>query len=207
MKSENDNLLLIAAVVAVIVSLIAGGITYFSISNLAGRISGYATGQANLTVESSAAINLTTSFISWGSGRVNSDKALAQLTTLETNNVTNGNWTLAQSGGLRIENIGNVNVTLNLSAGKTAANFIGGTNPGYQWNISNVEANSCLNNSGKQVVVSNLWAGSSTTTATICDPFQFASGTDFIRIDLNLTIPENSLTGALTDTLTITASV
>lgn len=206
MESESDNILLIVAVIAVAVSLIAGGITYLSISNLAGKISGYATGQANLTVESSVAINLTTAFISWGSGRVNSDKTLAQLTTLETNNVTNGNWTLVQAGGLRVENTGNVNVTLNISAGKTAANYISGTNPGYQWNISNVEGSSCLNASGKQVVTLNLWAGTSTTTATICDPFQFAGGSDSIRIDLNLTIPENSLTGALTDTLTFTAS-
>jgi|SRR3989344_164737 len=197
-----DNLLLIIAIAAVCVSLIAAGMTYFFITNLAYTLTGYDTlGQANLTVESSAAINFTTSYISWGSGRV-SVGTTAQLTTLETGNVSGGNWTLAQSGGLRIENVGNVNVTLNLSVGKSAASFIGGTSPGYQWNISNVNPSSCLNDSGRQIVALNVFFDTSTATRTVCSPFQFGGSNDHIRIDLNLTIPENSLTGALTDTIT-----
>src|SRR3989344_2828118 len=154
-----DNLLLIIAIAAVCVSLIAAGMTYFFITNLAYTLTGYDTlGQANLTVESSAAINFTTSYISWGSGRV--------------------------------------------SVGKSAASFIGGTSPGYQWNISNVNPSSCLNDSGRQIVALNVFFDTSTATRTVCSPFQFGGSNDHIRIDLNLTIPENSLTGALTDTIT-----
>ena len=205
---NKNRLLLILAVAAVIVSVVAAGFTYFSVSNLVSRISGFATstGEANLTVESVVSINFTTAFVDWGSGRVNDGQSIAQLTTLELNNVTNGNWTLTTVGGLRIENIGNVNVTLNLTAGKTAAQFLGGTNPGYQWNITNLEANSCLNSSsGTGALAHNIFYDVNTTTADFCNIFQFADGSDTIRIDLNLSVPSDSLTGALTDTITATA--
>ncbi len=209
---DNDNILLIVALLAVLVSLLAAGFTYYSIADLTSKISGYATsiGQANLTVESSANINFTTDFISWGSGRVTEGQSSAQLTTLETNNVTNGNWTLVQQGGLRIENIGNVNVTLNLAAAKTAAQFIGGTSPGYQWNVTAVEANACLNGTGGTGGHANLtiWYNTNSTApgTRFCEYFQYINDRDLIRIDLNLTVPYNSLTGALTDTLTATGT-
>ncbi len=201
---KKDNILLVFSIVVVIISLIAASLTYFSISDFARRITGYGTtANLNLSIESSAAINFTTDFINWGSGRVNPGSVAASLTTLGANNVSGGNWTLQQAGGLRIENIGNVNITLNLSGGKTAATFIGGTNPAYEWNITNVESGSCLNSTGGTVGLNlNTFFNVNTTTATFCPRLRFESGNDFIRIDFNLTIPENSLTGALTDTIT-----
>jgi hypothetical protein len=44
-----------------------------------------------------------------------------------------------------------------------------------------------------------------TTTAIFCGRFQFADTADVIRIDFNLTIPSDSSTGALGDTITATA--
>src|SRR3990167_7531956 len=144
---KSDNLLLTIAVLAVAASLIATSFTYFSLVNLAAQISGYATstGQANLTVESLASINFTKSFVNWGSGRISQGSTAASLTTFETNNVSGGNWTLSGAGGLQIENIGNINISLNLTGAKTAVQFIGGTNSVYKWNITNVEAGSCIN--------------------------------------------------------------
>ena len=202
---ETDNLLLVVAVVAVVVSLIATGFTYFSIANLVSQISGFATstGEANLSVESTAAINFSTSLISWGSGRVNPGSTAASLNTFEVNNVSGGNWSLQKSGGLRIENIGNVNVTLNITVGKNASQFIGGTNPAYELNITNVEANSCI---VANFSLNIFFPGNTSNHLINCNVFQFLSGSDLIRIDFNLTIPEDSLTGALTDTITATAS-
>ena len=202
---DNDNFLLVVAVVAVAVSLIATGFTYFSIANLVSQISGFATStaQANLTVESTAAINFTTNFISWGSGRVNPGSSSASLTTLGTNNVTGGNWTLTTAGGLRVENIGTINVSLNITVGKNASNFIGGTNPAYELNITNAEASSCLVST---FTLGSWYTANTTNNILNCGTFQFISGADSIRIDINLTVPETSLTGALTDTITATAS-
>jgi len=206
---NSERILLVIAVIAVGVSVIAAGVTYFSFSNLLG-ISGFAiTGEANLTVETIALINFTTSAVEWGSGRVDNGATAASLNTFETNNVTGGNWTLTTAGGLRVENAGNVNVSLNLTGTKTAAAFIGGTGPVYKWNITNVEANSCLNASGSSVDRLDLDTfhdvNTSLASSMICPVFQPGTSNDLIRIDFNLTIPEDSTTGLLTDTITATA--
>ena len=191
-----------------VISLFSLGVFYLSARTLFSTISGYATstGEANLTVESAVIINFTTSQINWGSGRVNSGFGSAGLNTFETNNVTNGNWTLQTAGGLRIQNLGNVNVTLNLSGTKTAAQMIGGTGPGYKWNVSNVESGSCLNSTGgTDFLALNNFYNVNTTTALFCGRFQFVDSADTVRIDFNLTVPSDSLTGALGDTITATA--
>lgn len=207
---KSDNLLLTVAVIAVAASLIATGFTYFSLVNLAAQISGYATstGQANLTVETLASINFTKNFVNWGSGRLNPGATAASLTSLNTNNVSGGNWTLAADGGLQIENIGNVNVSLNISGAKTAAQFIGGTNPVYKWNFTDPEGKSCVNSTmNANASIMNIFTNviTSVNSALICPVFGFISSNDSIRIDFNLTIPEDSITGALTDTITATA--
>ena len=123
-----------------ITSIFSIGIFYISARELFSTISGYAssTGEFNLTVESQATATFTTSQINWGSGKVKLGQDSAGLNTFEANNVTNGNWTLQTAGGLRLQNNGNINLTLNLSGTKTAAQMIGGTGPGYKWNISSI---------------------------------------------------------------------
>ena len=149
--------------------------------------------------------------MNWGSGMLNPGGTAASLTTFETNNVSGGNWTLSGAGGLQIENIGNINISLNLTGAKTAVQFIGGTNSVYKWNITNVEAGSCIN--GTAASSGNLDLNTfhnvniSIGAYIVCPTFRFETGNDLIRIDFNLTIPEDSLTGALTDTITATAYV
>ena len=209
----NSKLFGVLAIVVVITSIFSVGLVYVSTRNLFSTISGYASslGEANLTVESEVAINFTTNAISWGSGRVNSGFASAGLNTFETGNVTNGNWTLSANsrGGLRIENIGNVNVSLNLSGTKTAAQMIGGSGPSYRWNITNFETHSCRNSTGGTATTNGLALNNfynvNTTTTEFCRFLQFNNSQDTIRIDFNLTIPTDSLTGALGDTITATA--
>lgn len=207
-RTDNSKTLTFFVVFVFVISLFSAGVFYLSAKTLFNTISGYATsiGEANLTVESAATINFTTARINWGSGRVNDGASYAGLNTFETNNVTNGNWTLQNSGGLRIQNLGNVNVTLNLSGTKSAATMIGGTSPSYRWNISNAESNSCLNATGGTAALSlNLFYNVNTSSALFCNRFQFVDSADTIRIDFNLTIPSDSLTGDLGDTITAIA--
>lgn len=201
---KDNELLLAVAVLAVVVSIVATGFTYYSLTNLAARISGFATGEANLTVETLAQINFTNSSINWGSGIVNSGQTAAYLdSTVGT--VVNGNWT-AVTGGLVIDNIGNTNVTLNLTAGADAAGFIGGTGPSYKWNVSNVEANSCLNATGGTGALNlNLFYNVNTTTTLFCNIFQHLNGANSVEITFNLTVPDDSKTGTLSNTITATA--
>ncbi len=175
---------------------------YFSFTNFFNVLSGKVTGEMNLTIESSAVINFTVDSLNWRSGRVNSGSTAAYLDTA-AGTVKNGNWTLATSG-LQIQNTGNVNVTLNLSVGKTAASFLGGTNPLYKWNITNHEVGSCLNASGGTGSMGHLgnYYDPNTTTALWCPLLQFIDGSDTVNISINLTVPSDSITGSLNDIIT-----
>lgn len=204
---DEDRLILVVAVLAVAVSIFAAGVTYLSVASFSSKISGLATGEANLTVESVAQINFSDDSINWGSGRVNAGKTAAFLdTTLGT--VTSGNWT-AQTG-LRIENIGNNNVSLNISGTKTAAALLGGTSPAYRWNVSNNESGSCLNSSGGTTMTGSekldIFVTVNTSVASLfCGRFQFVDASDQVRIDFNVTVPDDALTGAAGDVITATA--
>jgi hypothetical protein len=208
----NDKFLSVVGVIAVIVIIVSLAFTIISLKDLSSKISGFVSNaEANLTIEQNIEVNFTTRAISWGAGKVNSGNAAA-LTTYGTNNVTSGNWTLTTAGGLRLRNEGNTNVTLNLSVGKSAANFIGGTSPIYQWNVSDVEVGSCVNSTGGTYTPESGFNLSrhiptSTTTIRICGNFTYVSGADDIRIDFNLTVPEDATAGAKGDVITATAWV
>ncbi len=208
MSNKRDAVITFFVAFLLVTSVISAGFFYISAKELIYGISGYATstGEVNLTVESDATVTFTTSQINWGSGRVNTGQSSAGLNTFETNNVTNGNWTLQNSGGLRLQNNGNVNLTLNLSGTKTAAQMIGGTNPSYSWNISNIESGTCRNSSGgtSNLPLNNFYNVNITTTL-FCSFFHYENSQDSLRIDFNLTVPSDSLTGALGDTITATA--
>ncbi|MEK6915870.1 MAG: hypothetical protein AABW89_05000 [Nanoarchaeota archaeon] len=208
MRNRSSIFFIMLSVILVFTSLFSLGLFYLSARTLFGTLSGYATslGEANLTVESDATVTFTTSQINWGSGRVNLGSSSAGLNTFETNNVTNGNWTLQNAGGLRIQNNGNTNLTLNLSGTKTAAQMISGTGPSYKWNVSNAESGSCRNSTGgTDGLPLNLFYNVNTTSTLFCTFFHYENSQDSLRIDFNLTIPSDSLTGALGDTITATA--
>ncbi len=203
-RKGEDSRLLVYSFFAVAASVISFFFVFNSLILLNDRISGLATstGTVNLTIESSAVVNFTTFEINWSSGRVNTGQSFAFLTS--TGQTINGNWSTVNQG-LVLQNIGTLNVTLDLAVGKTAASFIGGTNPGYFWNVTNVEGGSCVNGSVFQL---NAWNTTNSTApgTRFCNPLRFIDANDTIRIDINLTVPYDSLTGALTDTITATAT-
>ena len=209
---NGDKVLLTVAIVAIIIAFVSAGVTYFSVASLMTKISGLATseGYANLTVKTGANINFTTFDLNWSEGQVNDGETYAVLNTAD-GTVTNGNWT-AVDGGLILENIGNVNVTLDLQSGKSPATFIGGSNPGYMWNISTSEANSCVNVTYDVPYLSNITGFGNFVTVSdsalyrVCDIFEYRAAADTIEIDLNLSISIDSLKGALTDVITATAT-
>ena len=208
--NKSSNLLLIAAIIAVIASLVATGFTYLSIVNLASRISGYASsGEVNVSVESSVVVNFTTGSINFGSGKVAAGSVSGSLLTVGSGTITGGNWTAVS--GLILENIGNRNVSLNITVGKNVSGFIGGTSPAYEINVSCGEANCCQNLTQTGIVGMTFTPGifynaNTSNKIMYCNVFYFNSNKDQLRIDFNLTIPEDSLTGLLSDTITATAT-
>jgi len=188
-KQKESSFLLHVAIVVIIVSLFFIG----------AKLTGHATetGVINITIVSSAAINLTTDFIDFGGGAVDSLASFAYLDT--EGGVTGGNWS-AVSQGFLLENIGNVNVTFNVSGDKTAATFLGGSSPQFRYKISDNESNSCLGNGA------STYAEITTGEQPGCSIFRFADSNDTVEIDFNLTVPYDSNTGTLTTTITINAT-
>ena len=206
---NENNLLLVVAVVAVAVSIIGAGITYNSVATMRNLYTGLVTitGTVNLTVESAASINFTTNNINWGSGRVTPGLGNATLYTAirDSTNMTGGNWT-GNTVGLIIENIGNTNTSIAIATGKNSTDMFGATstNPLYQYNVTNDKANSCVNATG--FIPGTLYNVNTTSTGTlVCTKFQPESNRDTIRIDIKLLVPSDSRTGAIGDTITVTA--
>ncbi len=196
---KQADFLFIIAIIAVLVAFSNLIITLNTIKTLTG----YATeeGSANLTIESSVDINFSVDSVNWGSGRITAGESSAILVSNGT--VVNGNWTVVEDG-LRLQNLGNQNVTINLTAHKTDAEFIGGTNPEYQWNISNYIADSCTE---FDVPLGDYWDVNKTPAEPmVCDPLQFGSS-NTVEIDIRLYIPLDSSQGALSDYITATAVV
>lgn len=193
---RQSNTLFYLAVLLLTLSVLIFGYNLIKIA----KITGQATGTLNLTVESKTNINFTTNVVNWGTGQVSPGFSFATLNTAAgANNVTGGNWT-GNTWGLVIENLGNQNVTLDLAATKTAATFVGGTNAGYMWNVTNVETNSCLPN----ITLGAWW--NVNATARVCSVFYFAVNNDTIRIDFNVTIPDSAAPQVASDTITATAT-
>jgi len=201
-QEKKQNSLFYLALILLVFSVIIFSVNVIKVLKITGR----ATGTANLTIEGKTQINFTIDNIDWGSGCVDAGKPNATLNTAAGagNAVINGNWT-ENTDGFRIENIGNQNVTLDLKTGKNAQQLLGGTDPDYEYNVTNYEANSCTPPAGFNL--GTFYDVNTTNPGTrICDVFQFSDSNDVIRIDVKLVIPSDSKTGAIGDTFTVTAT-
>jgi len=208
-SDRTENVLLVLAIFAVVVSIIGAGITYNYLTAFKNKITGYGVeGSINLSVESSVEVNFSTGNINWLSGRVAAGQTFATLNTSVhgAGNVTNGNWT-GNDKGLVIENIGNVNVSLRFTFGDNAATLLEGNseNRSYRFNVTNNESGSCTAANGStETGYLNLSAfiDVNTSGTSFCPRFRFSDGSDLMRMDIALVIPSDTPTGAKNDTIT-----
>ena len=207
---NSDSLLLTIAVISVIVVLVSSTYTYNSISTFRNLLTGFATEEGHVQVEiiSSAAINITSAggeigskTINWGPGAVATGADFAILATNGTmfQADPNNNWTTI-NGGFVIQNIGNVNVSLSITS-MNATNFIGGTNPLFQYNITNTEPGSCTFESG---ITPSTYIDFSDIATPVCSSFSSNPDNDTINMDVLLRIPRDAPPGALDTTVTLT---
>ena len=196
---EGNNVLLVVAIVAVTLAMFNLVVTVNKLDDIE-RMTGFATdmGTANLTIEGSASVNFTTDNINWGSGFVNESEVSATLNTEGT--MTGTDWTVVSSG-LVLENTGNTNVTLNFTSSKDAADFIGGTNPSFQWRVSDVESNSCVTGS-----LISSYTDVTTTSQLACTDMAWENARDTLEIDLQLVVPQDAVAEAKGTVITATAT-
>ena len=207
MKSQKNNsqALMLLTVFAVVISIVGAGLTYYTVNQYKNTwFTGFAlqSGDINLTVQTAALINFTVDSINWGAGKVDDGQSFATLNTCCGGINTTGNWSKV-SQGFEVENLGNVNLSLRLKTGKTAVTFLGGTTPDYEFNVTNIEATSCNGSTG--FTLGTSYDVNTTGDGTkVCDLFTSAEARDEIKIDIKLIVPSDSLTGALSDTMTAT---
>lgn len=182
------------AIIVIIISLFSLGV------QLTGKVTDSAS-KINITINEIVSINFSIDNINFGSGSVNIGSDNATIDTL--GNVISGNWTPVTQGFV-LGNIGNTNVTLNLKSGKTPVGFLGGTNPSYQYNVSNNESGSCVQGN----IVLDTWNDVNTTGDgdLICNPFKFSVGANSISINLKLVVPSDARVGSSSDIFTATGT-
>ncbi len=217
-SASSENLLIAISAILAGLAIIFFILTIFFPGTLSrAGFTGFATagnttaGIVNITIEQNLIINFTTDIIDWGNGRVDPGANNATLDTSKTTPETkmlNGNWTggyTNRTNGLVLENIGNINATLYLKTANNATTFLGGSEPLYQFNISNNETGSCINATGFDLntyLDVNYTAGDGTK---VCDIFGYNPASNQIRIHVLLRVPTDSKTGTLNDTITATA--
>jgi len=215
MQSKNiNNIIAVLAVVVVAVAVLNLSVTFMKVSEFEKTLTGYATGYVNITVSSNIQINLTNSSVDFLAGAVNASCDSAILYTRGRNLpvIICGNWSTHSAAGvsphgIAIENTGNINCTLtaNSSDGSVNGDWIGGTagaGATYQWNVTMSESGSCAGG-----ITKNVWrTANSTQAATLCTDFSSVDAGDEVMLDVNLSIPADATTGALSDTITIAAS-
>jgi hypothetical protein len=170
--------------------------------------------------------------VDFGSGYVNSSNC--QECNMTTYNQTDdtccaGGWTSGGGfnvpDGLWIENTGNQPVNLNVTSNSTADQFIGGTNPVFQWNFTsgNVAQNFTSGISADDSAVScethnisnqlfnwhnnTIWTDVITGSFWACGnetlfPFNFTNSKNEVEVNFRISIPQDAPTGSKFMTLT-----
>jgi hypothetical protein len=214
----SNRTLAILLIAAIVVSL--GG-TFFSLNRLAlisqqPGTTGFVTnptGQARVNITSLASLRFSIGTVDFGTGYVNTTAGNQYCSMAAINQSTGYLDGIAQCVGfikvnstLQIEDDGNTNLSLVITSDRTPATFIGGSVPVFKYQVVNngTETGSC------PVPSPALWNDLNTNTSTICaaatNGLGYLDTNDSLNINLNISIPYNSLTGQQTATLTVTGT-
>jgi hypothetical protein len=192
-KGEISNNFLALLVVVAIVVVLAGFMMPAKITGNAGN-----TGTLAGVLGETTGINFTNDTINFGTIQV---PGLAPSCQVDTESNTNCTGDTAPANGFVVENTGNKDVALLLATGKDAASLLGGTNPGYQWKVSDKDAGACTGAANAYVNVNITAPGTE-----ICSNFSSPQARDEININVLLVIPSDAAPGSKTDTFTATAT-
>jgi hypothetical protein len=168
--------------------------------------SGEGKGYVNVSITTTLAIEVIQEDVDFGEGAVDAGYSSATLYTNQDGAATqvNGNWTLPNAKAIEVRNVGNINCSLDISSSKTASSFLGGTNPEYQWKVSDKESGSCSGG-----LTHSMWYDVN-SSARLCQHLSPLNSSDEIFLDIRVVVPyDANPTDSLvhkTDILTLTAS-
>ena len=200
MGITSDNALIIVLLIAILLSVFF----YITPSGIqfTGKVIDKDAGTTTAIVAPTAYINFTTEKISWGTGSLVDGTMGCKLNTISaTDNCTDFS---AVNTPLVLENVGNTNVRIQLVSNKNASAFIGGSGPRFQYRVAEKEGGSCLSNVGN---VCNIFTPNNQTPkiftnvnitgdgTTICPCLLARDARDSLKIDVEVFVPYNTLTG------------
>jgi hypothetical protein len=171
-----------------------------------GSGGGNGTGYVNVSITTTLAIEVIQEDVDFGEGAVNAGESNAEIYTNQANAPTQnrGNWTLPNAYAIEVRNVGNINCSLDIASSKTASSFLGGTNPEYQWKVSDKESGSCSGG-----LTHGSWYDVN-SSARLCQHLSPINSSDEIFLDIRVVVPyDANPTDSLvhkTDILTLTAS-
>jgi hypothetical protein len=163
-------------------------------------------GYVNVSITTTLAIEVIQEDVDFGEGAVDAGESNAELYTNQANAPTQnrGNWTLPNAYAIEVRNVGNINCSLDVGSSKTASSFLGGTNPEYQWKVSDKESGSCSGG-----LTHGSWYDVN-SSARLCQHLSPINSSDEIFLDIRVVVPyDANPTDSLvhkTDILTLTAS-
>jgi hypothetical protein len=211
MDSTNKSLL----TMAVISLLVSAGGTFILIDKIqlvaiTGRSPTPVTqGNASFNLQGQAVVNVSQPTINWGNVAVSQGNDSCEINSengasYRCSTCSGTPCTVANSG-FTFHNIGSVNLNVSVAAGKSAADFIGGTlagGPQYLWKARNKTA---VTGWVENIISTYSATSLSATSAYFNMSATNTTSTEEAYLDLNITIPRDAAKGAKTDTLTFTA--
>ncbi len=204
MADEISNKTLAILVVAAIVVTLGGTMLVLRQGPSVTLTGLYTTqqGTAAFNVSEVVSIKINQNSINFGEGYVNeSDTFCTMDSTGAHTKACAGSWDGPSNAGFLIENNGNVDCQVAINA-STATEFVGGTatTPQYNFQSSNSETGSCVSG------LVTTWTAFSHSGQTICSDLKYQENSDEIRVDVQVTVPNDATPGQHTDTVTFTAS-
>jgi hypothetical protein len=205
--ANSNALLAVLVIIAIVVSVGGTLMTLSRIQPGVIQLTGAATpgvttsGTLSISPQATLEINLTADTVAFGAGRVFGNcTTWTGSTQHTTDNTSCGNWSYAPLAPFTVENTGNLDVNVSIKAqfnASDAANWLGGTGANQSYNAEVTEAGSCTTLSG--------WAEFTTGDKYVCNNLTHPTGSDEIDVNINLTVPYDASTGALSQTITFTA--
>ncbi len=219
MKLNNQNkgvnkLFGVLAIAVLVVSLFSFGITFVKVYQFREKITGYASGFVNFTIDTLIVINISRDTILFGRGILNMsmDGCLNNATlktAQETASATCSNYSTTNTKALIIQNFGNVNCSLSFQSTKNATVFFGGNQSIalYQWNFSNKDTGAC-GEWGVYSIKERFENVSVTSAVVVCNKTDFNAGRNSMYMDVKMVVPNdaNNTGYALSDTITISGN-
>tara|TARA_Y100000310_G_scaffold286168_1_gene310104 strand:+ start:306 stop:968 length:663 start_codon:yes stop_codon:yes gene_type:complete len=212
-KLSNNKLV---AIIVVAILLSAGG-SWLTLNTVTGRSAGDTAGYGNLTVSSLTAIQILPGYryIDFGSGNVDAFAAIGHLYSANATMALGAgcqdcNWTLAtgtnNKQNIQITNAGNTYINVTVLTNQTAADFLGGTGPVMEYNVTEHNATACTAALGTIYNGGFIPLRSNSNRTNVCNKL-CPINNDTLNISLHFGVPGDASAGVRDLNITFYAEV